>query len=1052
MLISDVSIRRPVFTTMIMLAIAAFGAIFYQRLAVDLFPDVDFPVVTVTTIYAGADPETMETKVSDVIEEELNSLAGIDSLTSTNLESVSMVIVQFKLGVNLDVAAQDVRDRVSGVLRDLPDEAEQPVVEKLDLGAAPIMQLAVYGNIDNVELSRWVEDEAKPAIERVNGVGTLTLVGGREREVNVWIKPEKLRALGLTILDVNQALAAQNLDVPGGRIADTYMERTLRTTAEAKTVAELGNTVIATMGDTIVRLRDIADIEDGLEEERSRALLDGAPAIAIVVRKQSGENTVAVADGIQQELVRLREIAPAGVSIEVVQDNSINIRGSLDAVQFDMLLGAVLAVLIILFFLRDWRATLISATALPVSVLGTFVFVGIMGFSLNMMTTLALTLSIGILIDDAIVVIENIVRRKQELGESPFDAAERGTAEIGLAVLATTMSIVAVFVPVAFMDGMVGQFFFEFGLTVAVAVMISMFVSFTLTPMLSARFLSEHEVSTRGISGLIERLLTWMDTTYRKFIEMALRFWYVTILVAILTLGGTMFFSQYMSTEFMPVEDRNQFAVKLELPSGAALQTTADYAEQMAEEIRALPGVETTFVTVGGGVEEKVNTAVITVNLVHRSERTYHQYEMMNVARNRFADRQDATISVEQVSAMAGGARQEPLQIGLGGNDLDELGAVAARIMARMGEVDGIVDIDSSYRPGKPEYNVAVDRSRAADAGIFGAHIGATVRAMVSGEVATTLSTDGDRIDVRVQLPVDERASIQAISTAQVRSSTTGQLLEVRQLAEIHETSGPTQIDRKSRQRQVVVYANLDGLALGDAMAIVNKIAAEEAPSHINVTEEGNSKELAKTTENMVFALFLAVLCIYMILASQFESFAHPFTIMVSLPFSLIGAIGALLLSGETMSIFAMIGVIMLMGLVTKNAILLVDYATQLRAKGYAVRDALIEAGAVRLRPILMTTAAMVFGMIPIAIGHGDGGEVRAPMGIVVIGGLISSTILTLIVVPAVYLGVEGMINLTGRFVRRIGAVLGIEPKPVEHPFDDDDDDDFDGEEMPDRA
>lgn len=1027
MILSEVSIRRPVFTTMIMLAIAAFGAILYGRLAVDQFPEVDFPVVTVTTIYPGADPETMETKVSDVIEEKLNSLAGIESLTSTNLESVSMVVIQFKLGVELDVAAQDVRDRVSSVLRDLPDEVEQPVVEKLDLGAAAIMQIAIYGNIDNVELSRWVEDEAKPSLERVNGVGTLTLIGAREREINVWIKPERLRSLGLTILDVNQALAAQNLDVPGGRIADSNMERTLRTTAEARSVEELGDTVIATMGTTVVRLKDIADIEDGLEEERSRGSLNGASAVAIQVQKQSGANTVAVADGIQTELVALRQRAPAGVSIDVVQDNSVSVRGSIDAVQFDMILGAILAVLIILFFLRDWRATLISATALPVSVLGTFIFVAIMDFSLNMMTTLALTLSIGILIDDAIVVIENIVRRKQELGETSFEAAERGTAEIGLAVFATTMSIVAVFVPVAFMDGMVGQFFFEFGITVAVAVLISMFVSFTLTPMLSARYLGDHAHSTSGISGLIERFLTWMDNTYRKFIVGALRYWWATVGVAVATLVFTLWSAQFLSTEFMPIEDRNQFNVRLELPPGTALQTTAEYAEQMAVELREIPGVELTFVTVGGGIEEKVNTATITTNLVHRSKRDYHQTEIMDFARQHFAERKDAIISVEQVSAMGGGARQEPLQIGLGGNDLEELGAVAARIMARLGEVEGIVDIDSSYRPGKPEFKVEVDRTRAADVGVYGASIGATVRSLVTGEVATTLSTDGDRIDVRLQLPEEQRMSIETISAAQVRTNS-GQLIEVGQVADIKEVSGPTQIDRKSRQRQVVVYANLSTLPLGDALAIANQIAAEETPDHIRITQEGNSKDLQETTTNMAFALMLAILCIYMILASQFESFAHPFTIMMSLPFSLIGAIGGLVIFGQAMGIFAMIGIIMLMGLVTKNAILLVDYATQLRMKGYEVRQALVEAGAVRLRPILMTTAAMVFGMVPIAIGHGDGGEVRAPMGLVVIGGLISSTVLTLVVVPAVYLGVEGMLNI----VRRFFGIKSEQPQSLE--------------------
>ncbi|MCA9563859.1 MAG: efflux RND transporter permease subunit, partial [Myxococcales bacterium] len=471
MKISDISIRRPVFTAMIMLAIGVFGAVTYSRLAVDLFPDVDFPVVTVTTIYPGADPETMETKVADPIEESLNSLGGIETLRSVSLEGVTQVIVQFELGVDLDVAAQDVRDRIAGIQADLPEAAETPTVEKLDLGAAPIMQIAVYGDVNQTELARWVEDVAKPALERVDGVGTLELIGGREREIHVFINPDRLRALGLTVLEVNQALAAQNQDVPAGRLGNEALELTMRTSVEATTVEELGQTVVSTRGASVVRLADIARLEDGLEEERSRALLDGRPAVAVVVQKQSGANTVAVAEAVEGALDQLRAIAPAGVELTVVQDNSVRIRGSLEAVQFDLMLGALLAVAIILLFLRDIRATIISALALPISVIGTFIFVGVMGFSLNLMSTLALSLSIGILIDDAIVVIENIVRRRTELGESPIEAAQRGTSEIGLAVLATTFSIVAVFVPVAFMDGMVGQFFYQFGLTVAAAVL-----------------------------------------------------------------------------------------------------------------------------------------------------------------------------------------------------------------------------------------------------------------------------------------------------------------------------------------------------------------------------------------------------------------------------------------------------------------------------------------------------------------------------------------------------------------------------------------------------
>jgi HAE1 family hydrophobic/amphiphilic exporter-1 len=1015
--IADISIRRPVFTTMVMVAIMAFGGILYARLAVDLFPDVDFPVVTVTTVYPGADPETMETRVSDPIEEALNSLAGIETLRSTSLESVALVVVQFDLDVDLDVAAQDVRDRVSGIIADLPDGAETPVVEKLDLGAAPVMQIAVHGDADPLALSRWVDEVVKPELERVSGVGTLEVIGGQEREIHVWLDPGRLRALGLTALDVIQALAAQNTDVPGGRVGDARVEQTVRTTVEADSLGALGEIIVGARGDGSIRLRDVARLEDGLEEERSRATLDGRTALAVVVQKQSGANTVAVVEGVREALTSLRGRAPDGVHLDVVQDNSVRIRGSLDAVQFDLLLGAFLAVAIIFVFLRDWRATLISALALPASVLGTFVFVSLMGFSLNLMTTLALSLSIGILIDDAIVVIENIVRHRTELGESAASAAYRGTSEIGLAVLATTLSIAAVFVPVAFMDGMVGQFFYQFGLTVAAAVMISLFVSFTMTPMLSARWLSDHHGTERGLSRLIELALRWIEGLYRRTVAGALRFWPVTLLVAVATLALTLAASRGVGFEFMPIQDSNQFSVAVELPVGTALEETASVAESLAGAVRDVPGVESTFVTVGGGVEEKVNTATVLVNLIPHADRAYHQTEIMAFARELLAGRQDVVLSVTDVSPLGAGDRREPVQIGLSGNDLEQLGAIAGRVAERLRETPGFVDVDTTYRTGKPELDVVVDPARASDLGLLGVQIGQTVRALVSGEVATQLSTGGDRVDVRVQLPPEQRRSAGVIEASQLRTPT-GELVEVRDVADVESGSGPTQIDRQSRQRQVMLYANLEGVPLGDAMATVESILGEELPAEVTWTAEGTAKELAKTLASMLFAMGLAILCVYMILASQFESFLHPFTIMVSLPFALIGAFGGLILFDVTMSIFGMIGMIMLMGLVTKNAILLVDYANQLRAEGRAVREALIEAGAVRLRPILMTTAAMIFGMLPIAIGHGDGGEVRRPLGVIVIGGLISSTFLTLLVVPVVY-------SLIDRVSSGIGRIFG---------------------------
>ncbi|MDB4988173.1 MAG: acriflavin resistance protein, partial [Myxococcaceae bacterium] len=691
-------------------------------------------------------------------------------------------------------------------------------------------------------------------------------------------------------------------------------------------------------------------------------------------------------------------------------------------VQLDLMLGALLAVAIIFLFLRDWRATFISALALPTSVIGTFAFVKAMGFTLNMMTTLALSLSIGILIDDAIVVIENIVRHRTELKEGPREAASKATAEIGLAVLATTLSIVAVFVPVAFMEGMVGQFFYEFGLTVAFAVMLSLFVSFTLTPMLSARMLTGHHAASTGISGAIERALNGLDNGYRSVIRWALRHRVVTVLIALGSLASSFYAAGLLGFEFIPPEDRGQFTINIELPTGSSLAQSAEVTFDLAKRARSAPGVLSTFSTVGGGVQEKVNASTIIVTMEHRSKRAFKQEDMMAYLRRSLAGKPGVLISIEQLAAVSGGGlRNAPIQFNLRGEDLTELESSAKAIAARIAKLPGYADIDVSYRSGKPQMDVDIDRARSADLGVQAMQVASTVRTLVAGAVATEFEAHGDRYDVRVQLPDALRTSADVIARAQVRSSA-GELVDIGSLGELRESTGPSQIDRQSRQRQVTVYASLEGKALGDALNEVKAIAKEVVPPHITTAVAGMGENLEESNASMAFSMLLAIVCIYMILASQFESLIHPFTIMVSLPFALIGAFGGLLLAHMHMSIFAMIGLIMLMGLVTKNAILLVDFAVQLRARGQSVTEALENAGATRLRPILMTTAAMVFGMVPVAIGHGDGGEVRAPMGVAIIGGLITSTFLTLIVVPVIYTFMEAVSQLGSRIVQRFSS------------------------------
>ncbi len=1028
MKLADISIKRPVFASMMMLAILTFGVVLFSKLSVDMFPDVDFPIVTITTVYPGADPETMESKVAEPIEEAVNSLSGIKMLRSVSLESVTQVFVQFDLDVDLNAAAQDVRDRVAAIQSDLPDGAEAPTVEKLDVGAAPIMQLAVYGSTDQETLSQYVDDIVKPGLERLTGVGQLELIGLRDSEMHVYLDPGGLRAQGLTALEVVQALGAQNVDFPGGRITRGGEELVVRTNAQSRSVEELENMVLSNMGGAVIRLRDVASVIDGYSEVRSSAEVNGQAAVAIILRKQSGANTVDVAAEVTAALSELQNQAPPGAEIRVLLDNSKNIKASIESVQLDLLLGALLAIVIIFFFLRDPRATFISALALPISVIGTFAFVQYMGFTLNMMTTLALSLSIGILIDDAIVVIENIVRHRTDLGEGPEEAAHRGTDEIGLAVFATTLSIVAVFVPVAFMEGMVGQFFYEFGLTVAFAVLLSLFVSFTLTPMLSAKLLKSGHGSNIWISRVIERGLLWTESTYRRIVTWALRHRFITMVVATATLVGAFSIVPLLGFEFIPAEDRGVFNVTLELPTGTSLERTQATSAEIASDLLELPGFESTFVTVGGGVEEKVNTAVILVEILHKSKRAFGQQEAMARVRELLAKHTEIKSSVDIISEISGGGfRSAPIQFNIRGQDLGKLDQASKKIVEHLKETPGFVDVDVTYRGGKPQLNIDVDSALAGDLGVMGASVGATVRTMITGQVPSQFEHDGDRYDIRVQLPDELRQSSSVIGRAQVRS-TSGVLVDIGAIANVSEDTGPSQIDRQARQRQVTILANLDGKALGEAMQDVQKIADEVVPASLDTSFTGMGEAMEESAASMGLALFLAIILIYMVLASQFESFVHPVTIMSSMPFSLIGAFGGLLLADMRMSIFSMIGIIMLMGLVTKNAILVVDFTQQLRAKGMSMLEALEEAGAVRLRPILMTTGAMIFGMLPVAIGHGDGGEIRAPMGVVVIGGLITSTVLTLVVVPVVYTIADG-------FGRRVARVFSWFSRTAEEPL-----------------
>jgi hydrophobic/amphiphilic exporter-1 (mainly G- bacteria), HAE1 family len=1004
MKLADVSIKRPVFATVMIAVLVVFGVFAYPRVGVDLFPDVEFPVVVVTAVYPGADPETVESRVVDKLEEAVSTVNGIKVLRSTSMESVGQVVIQFELERKADQAVQDVRDKVSIAVRDLPKDLDPPVVQRFDTNAAPIFSLALSGKLSPRELYKVADDTIKARLQTINGVGGVDILGGRQREFEVWIDPNRLESYSLAVGDVMQALGAQNVEIPGGRLDIGKTEMSVRTKGQVHSKKELEDIIIVSAGGAPVRIGDVARVEDGIEEERSYSAYNGNSAIALIVRKQSGSNTVQVAKAVRKAVDELRPKLPRGASLAIPTDNATFIENSINDVQFDLIYGGILAILIILFFLHDWRATLISALALPVSVIATFAFVQAMGFTFNMMTMLALSLSIGILIDDAIVVIENIYRHLEE-GAPPLRAAAEGTGEIGLAVLATTASILAVFVPVATMQGIIGRFFKQFGATVAFAVAVSLFVAFTLTPTASARMLKAHAGQKGRLSRGIERFLDAIEAGYKKLLAWALGHRAATIGIAVLAFAGSLVLAKFVPTEFMATEDRGQFSVKLELPTGTALAVTERYADEVALDLRKVPGVTATFVTVGGsGTQSEVTRADIQVNMVPKRHRMFSQAQAVDYVRKRYATRTDALFAVEPLQMIGGGSgfRSSVIQYNLRGSDYGQLNQSAQELTRALKKAGGYVDLDTSYRGGKPEVAVDIDRDRAADLGVPIASIAMTIRMLIAGDKATELTADGDRFDVRLKLDEAYRQRPEDLLNLKVRSSS-GQLVSLANVVSIAPGAGPSKIDRQNRQRQITLFANLDGKTLGQAIDEVNGIAAKTLPAAIVRDWAGMGDVMKESFGYMFSSLLLAVIIVYLVLAAQFESFVHPLTIMLSLPLSLVGALGALAITRQPLGIMSMIGVIMLMGLVTKNAILLVDYTNTLRNKGLSKTEALMAAGPVRLRPILMTTAAMIFGMIPVATGMSEGGEMRAPMAITVIGGLITSTFLTLVVVPVAY-------------------------------------------------
>jgi HAE1 family hydrophobic/amphiphilic exporter-1 len=1010
--LSGIAIRRPVFTTMITVALLVLGYLGMTRLGTDLFPDVTFPVVAVNIVYPGAGPTEVETLISKEVEDAVVSLNGIDRVRTFSRESLSSTIVIFKLGVDLSEAATQVRERVSQIRYKFPAEAKEPTINRFDVSASPILIYTARGERSLSETRKFAEDVIKPALEQVEGVASVEVKGGAAREVHVDLDRARVDALGISPQTVVGYLKAANLTVPAGRYDEGTHEISVRTVGELQNVESVRNVIVASAKDgSAVRLRDVASVEDGFEELRTRVRANGDAAVSFSILKQSGRNTVAVGDAVQARLKLLESSFPKDVRVSLIMDQSQFIKENAHEVEIAIVFGGAMAILIILIFMLDLRSTLISAVALPTSVIGTFFIMYVLGYTLNMMTLLGLSLAIGLLIDDAVVVRENIFKHL-ERGKSPADAALDGTKEIALSVLATTLTIVAVFMPVAFVKGIAGQFFRQFGITISAAVMLSLFVAFTIDPMLSARFSKTIKHGERDAWEPVKRpfnaFFKALDDGYRSILGWALRHKLIVGALALASLGLMMWVGKLMGSEFVSAEDRGQFVVDLELPAGTSLDETDRTSALAEKKFLENPEVKLVYAIVGqDGEANKSKWRVVTSS---KSQRTVSLSQLKDGARAAVASVvKGAKINVTDPAFVEGAQTEAPIMIDVRGGSYDDLAPTSETFAQILRTTPGVQDVQVKYTPGRPELRVEVDRQRAADHGLTVAQTAMAVRTAMEGDEATKLRQGKDEVPIRVRLQKKDRATPDDLRLLTL--STPKGLVKLGDVATFTRGDGPQVIEREDRSRQIQIWAAPRGRALGD---IVNdfkpRLAALKLPAGVTYAFDGQVRMMQENNEAIGLALMLAVLFIYIVLASQFESFIHPLTIMLTLPLALVGAMLALFLTNNTMAMGTMIGIILLMGLVTKNAILLIDRAiVRVRDEGEPPLQAILEAGPERLRPILMTSAAMVLGMLPTALGNGDGSEFRAPMAIAVIGGVISSTLLSLVVVPVFYLAIENL-------------------------------------------
>ncbi len=1039
-----VSLQNPVFATMMMLALMVLGIFSYQRLKVDQFPSIDFPVVVVLADYPGAAPEIVESEVTKKIEEAVNSVAGINALTSRSYEGSSAVIIEFQLNINGRKAAEDVREKVAAVRPSLRAEVKEPRILRFDPSARAVWSVAVVPDassakpLSGVELTNWADQNLKKRLENVRGVGSVSLVGATKREINIYLNPQALEAYGISGDQVASAIRNENQDLPVGAVRSLAQERVVQVQSRVQRPEDFAKIIVARKAGAAITVGQLARVADGAQEAENLALYNGGRTLLLSVQKSQDENTIEVVDGLKKTIQDMEKQLPPGIKLQEIQDNSRSIRVSVNNVRQTLIEGALLTVLIVFLFLNSWRSTVITGLTLPIALIGTFLFMQIFGFTINMITLMALSLCVGLLIDDAIVVRENIVRHIQ-MGKSPYQASLDGTQEIGLAVLATTFSIVAVFLPIGFMGGIIGKFFHEFGITIVAAVMISMFVSFTLDPMMSSIWhdpaidshgkpfkpVSWYDKTIGRITHAFERGTDRLGDGYQSILRWSLAWKKTTMLLAFAVFALSIFMVRFLGTEFVPKADFGESNISFYTPVGSSLEATEEKVKQVEAIIRERPEVRYTLSTINTGNAQGKIYANVYVRLTNRSERKQTVDQISAELRIRLQKVAGITVTQAGTLDAVGGGKQ--IELALKGTDLKELERLSVQTMAKLREIPGLVDLDSSVKPAKPTIEVDVRREVASDLGLTTSQIGSSLRTLVAGQtVGNWRAPDDQTYDVNVRLSPDARNTPQDLERLPFALGTnadgSSRVVRLNQVASVRESTGPNQINRRDLTREVAINANVFGRAAGEVSADIRKALDElNMPPGYSYQFGGSTKNMAESFGYAVSALALAVIFIYMILASQFKSFLQPLALMTALPLTLIGVVLALLMFRSTLSMFSVIGVIMLMGLVTKNAILLVDFAIRSREDGIDASgqrvvgmprtEALLLAAKVRLRPILMTTLAMIFGMVPLAFALSEGSEQRAPMGQAVIGGVITSSLLTLVVVPVAYCYMDDLAN-----------------------------------------